>query len=308
MLRALLADLELWGGVRVVTTLDSRLSCTRLPANRVVVLNPANHLPGLVDLAAECDAVYLIAPEGDGVLPRLSELVERTGVPLLGSSSAAVWAAADKWVCHCRCIEAGLPTPATWRVSPARAFDTAAGIGLPLVIKPQTGAGCEGVSLAGDSASLRHALADPALGGQPVLLQDYVAGTHASVSLLVTSQEALPLSLNRQRVSVGESFVYHGGQVPLQHPLAERALALARQAVRLFPGLRGYVGVDQVLTEDACYLIEINPRLTTSYVGLRRVININLARAIWQACRHDLLPTSVMLSGAVSFCKEGVNG
>ena len=34
------------------------------------------------------------------------------------------------------------------------------------------------------------------------------------------------------------------------------------------PGLKGYVGIDMVLSDDECYVIEINPRLTTSYLGL----------------------------------------
>ena len=48
------------------------------------------------------------------------------------------------------------------------------------------------------------------------------------------------------------------------------------------PGLQGYVGVDVVLGEETSWLIEINPRPTTSYVGLRRVIDLNMAEAIWQ--------------------------
>ena len=54
------------------------------------------------------------------------------------------------------------------------------------------------------------------------------------------------------------------------------------------PGLQGYVGVDLVLGEETCWLIEINPRPTTSYVGLRRVIDLNMAAAIWHACRRRL--------------------
>ena len=50
------------------------------------------------------------------------------------------------------------------------------------------------------------------------------------------------------------------------------------------PPARGYVGVDLVLgasahgEDDA--VIEINPRVTTSYVGLRQAVNENLAQAL----------------------------
>jgi len=50
-------------------------------------------------------------------------------------------------------------------------------------------------------------------------------------------------------------------------------------AIDSVSGLRGYVGVDLVLGlhagEDR--VIELNPRLTTSYLGLRRKAKVNLA-------------------------------
>jgi len=59
---------------------------------------------------------------------------------------------------------------------------------------------------------------------------------------------------------------------------------LARRAVECVPGLLGYVGVDLVLgaAEDGSrdFAIEINPRLTTSYLGLRQLAKSNLAEAM----------------------------
>src|SRR5690606_21918601 len=57
------------------------------------------------------------------------------------------------------------------------------------------------------------------------------------------------------------------------------AVALARRAVAAIDGMLGFVGVDMVLTDDPDddAVIEINPRLTTAYVGLRRLTKDNLA-------------------------------
>ena len=65
--------------------------------------------------------------------------------------------------------------------------------------------------------------------------------------------------------------------------LRKRAVRLAHAAIAGIEGLQGYVGVDLVLgaapdgTRD--YAIEINPRLTTSYIGLRQLCRSNLAQA-----------------------------
>jgi len=308
MLQAVLADFQSWGQVRTLATLDARLCGLSLPADLVVVLHPEVHSRSLADLAAKCNAALIIAPESDGVLARLSALVERAGADLLGASPEAISVAADKWECYQRFVKAGLPTPDTWRVRHADAVAAAEKMGWPLVVKPVDGVGCEGVGLATDADSLHLALEHPALKGGDILLQRYIVGTHASVSLLVAARGTLALSLNEQWIHIGVPFAYRGGVVPLAHPLRERALELAQQAVSLIPGLRGYVGVDLVLDDEVCYLIEVNPRLTTSYVGLRQVINVNLAQAIWQACRQNVLPSPAIVSGKASFHKEELGG
>lgn len=56
------------------------------------------------------------------------------------------------------------------------------------------------------------------------------------------------------------------------------------QAVQSLGEVIGYVGVDQVLDVEASgerdTVIEINPRLTTSCVGLRAACKTNLAQAM----------------------------
>ena len=72
----------------------------------------------------------------------------------------------------------------------------------------------------------------------------------------------------------------------------------------LIPGLTGYVGVDLVLTEDSALLIEINPRLTTSYIALRQVTPVNLAKAISEACLKGVLPDRIPISGPAVIKKD----
>ena len=57
---------------------------------------------------------------------------------------------------------------------------------------------------------------------------------------------------------------------------------LALRVVDVLPPSVGYLGIDLVLgeTEAADRIIEINPRLTTSYVGLSQLTKGNLAEAM----------------------------
>ena len=61
-------------------------------------------------------------------------------------------------------------------------------------------------------------------------------------------------------------------------------------------------------TAGRAWAIELNPRLTTAYTGLRRVVNVNLAGAIWDACVDGVLPDCVHLQGQVVFGKDQPRG
>jgi predicted ATP-grasp superfamily ATP-dependent carboligase len=326
MLRAVLTDFRDWGAVRTVTTLDRRLTGLSLPADEVVEVAQGQHATAFAAQLARSDAALIIAPETDGILARLSAQALAAGACLLGSLPPAVALAGDKWACYQRFRRAGLPTPLTRLARFEDAPLAARAIGYPLVTKPMDGVGSEGVCLVADEAELPDVLAvlRRATRREEILLQSFVVGKHASVSLLVADGQVLPLSLNGQEIVAGRPFVYRGGVVPLAHPAKARAFAVAQAAVELLPGLQGYVGVDLVLADEkarktdlenldrlrhpsepteAAWLMEINPRLTTSYVGLRRVAQINLAQAIWQACCLGVLPEKVPLSGRAAFSK-----
>jgi hypothetical protein len=66
--------------------------------------------------------------------------------------------------------------------------------------------------------------------------------------------------------------------------LGERATNLGKRALAALPATRGYVGIDLILGRDPQggedFVIEVNPRLTTSYVGLRAASQANLADAM----------------------------
>lgn len=313
MLWALLADFRKWGEVHSTIMLDPRcenkipgLDRRTLPADEVILIEPGEHDVVFFNQVRRADAVLILAPETDGTLSRLTRIVEAAGNLLLGSNSTAVATTGDKAACYHCFQKAGLPTPHTRLTNFASAPRVAEELGFPLVTKPLDGVGCAGVCLVKDPSDLAGALnlVRKETSHKQILLQTFVSGIHASVSLLVTRDRALPLSLNGQEVRPGRPFTYRGGVIPLVHPMAGRALELSRLAVGQVPGLRGYVGVDLVLTQDEALLIEINPRITTSYVGLRQVLSINLARAIWDACCWGVLPEKASIFGQVSFIKR----
>ena len=287
---ALIADLAAMRRHRIVATVDPRFPMPAPPGVEVVTLPPGS--AALLDgLLASADAVWLVAPETGGCLERLAARAERMGTTLLGPGAAAIRRASDKAGLPRRLARHGVPHPKTRVLRPGVDWAAAAReLGYPVVVKPARGAGCHGVCLARDARELRHAadLARRANGREPLLLQRYVPGVAASVSLLADGQRAVALTVNAQWVRASRPFAYRGGTTPLDHPLAGRAVEAALRACRALPGLRGYVGVDVVLTDSEAVVIEVNPRLTTAYLGVRRALEGNVAALALAACAGAL--------------------
>ena len=51
---------------------------------------------------------------------------------------------------------------------------------------------------------------------------------------------------------------------------------IASEIAAAFPDLWGYVGIDLIENETDCWILEINPRLTTSFVDIEKALGVNV--------------------------------
>ncbi|MEM2998965.1 MAG: ATP-grasp domain-containing protein [Candidatus Bathyarchaeia archaeon] len=315
MLRSLVADFKA-AGHTVTTMLDSRIAKFNLPLDTdciVPVFAPHEAQEVIRRNASSADAVYVIAPESEGALQSLLETVGQAGGVLLNCEASVIGKVADKAFLHELLSENGVPTPETMVFRADATADEVkravkSKLHFPLVLKPSCDVSCGGLSLVRNEQQIATAMAKIRLecASKHFLLQEFIRGVAVSVSLISTGSDVMPISLNRQDIELGRpdaASSYRGGLTPFEHPLRSKAFVAAEKIVKSFPGLRGYVGVDLVLTNEEVFVIEVNPRLTTSYVGLRRVVNFNPAEAIVNAVLKSELPTNVQACGCAIFSK-----
>lgn len=278
MLQALIDDFSQLPGWQVWTMLDRRPGMelevdTGRTGHVRGILTAHEHQAAFQDLARQADAVLVVAPETDQLLLRLTRQVEDAGSLLLGPCSEFVAIAADKLRLNHHLAGQGIPVPRCL----APAADGIGSLEPPLVRKPRFGAGAEGLERIPDWESWT-------ISEMPdLLVESYQAGISVSVSALLQDDKLQLLPAGRQDVDL-DAGLYRGGAIPLDSCFRQRAASLARRALQAMPRSRGFVGVDMVLGDNPAgeddVVIEINPRITTSYVGLRVATGLNLAAAI----------------------------
>jgi predicted ATP-grasp superfamily ATP-dependent carboligase len=314
MLRTLIHSLKT-AGHSTATLLDARIMVLNPPieADSIThISSPGEVKKEVWNLLGIVDAAYIIAPESDGILAELVSLVEKSGKASLNCSSEAIKRASDKAEACKELTRRGLPIPETVEASVKQDIgeirSKVKDIGVPVVFKPINGVGCAGLSLVKSLNQIPMAVEriKHESSEERFLIQKYIRGTSASVSLIASGQKAMPIILNRQRTKLaapnGRS-AYLGGSTPMIHTQGEQALEITRRAVESFEGLRGYVGVDVVLTGDKAIILEVNPRLTTSFIGIEKIINFNLAQAIIDAAMFGRLPEKIQTLGFAVFQK-----
>jgi predicted ATP-grasp superfamily ATP-dependent carboligase len=262
-------------------------------------------------LAARADYTLVIAPEFDDLLLTRCRWVLEAGGRLLGPQPEAVRLTADKLALADHLRRHGIPSPSTTGAGPAGTTSEAETVTFPAVCKPRFGAGSQATFLVRVAADLPEclALARREAAGWEMVLQPHLDGRPASVAVLAGPGGVRPLLPAEQHLSGDGRFRYLGGALPLPSHLCSRARRLAAAAVTAVPGLCGYAGVDLVLGDapdgSRDGVIEINPRLTTSYVGLRRLASFNLAAALLRSVRGEPLAQLTWQPGSVRFRADG---
>ena len=290
MISALAADFCALQNTQVSALRDRRLTDFRLPGCQVQdVGSSEEERRQFHRLAGEADSAVIIAPEFDDFLFTRTEWVGAADGCLLSPSSDLVALIADKQKTSAHLAEAGVPVPVARTLAPGERLPV--DFPYPAVCKPIHGAGSLDVWLISDAEEavfLRYQ--------DSRLLERFAPGTPASVAVLCGPGGHVALPACRQYLTSDGRLRYLGGSLPLDPQFAGRAGQLACRAIETLDRPIGYLGVDLILGDEPGgaddVVIEINPRLTTSYVGLRAATDDNLAEAMLAVARGRAISLS----------------
>lgn len=291
------------------TEVDRRAPFVRQADRAVRLADEAGTVAAYLDRAAlvdrlvreEADAVW----PGWGFLAEDADFVERlagAGIRFLGPPADAMRAVGDK-IRAKRVAEAcGVPV-VPWsggEVGSAEAAGAAAALGYPVALKASAGGGGRGIRMLSSPEGLAEAFraaaaeARSAFGDDRLFVERRVAGGRHVEIQLVADEHGTVLALGGRDCSVQRR---HQKLVEEAPPpgLAPERLALLEDAARAIARAVGYRGVGTVeflVTTEAFYFLELNPRLQVEHGVTEAVTGWDLVQWQIRIARGEALPAA----------------
>ncbi|MGH1537228.1 MAG: ATP-grasp domain-containing protein [Gammaproteobacteria bacterium] len=280
MLNAVVDDFTELANVKVLR--DYRLSSSK-NVKDVFLVNAERGYGQLIDeMEDQIDALLIIAPESDAILARLCEKYSCRTFILLNSAVGSIELTANKLSTYLYFQSKNIAQIPTYEISNMHSVGKG-----KVIIKPKDGVGCENLYIyeSIDKADIKL----QTMASDNYIVQPYVQGQSASLSLLCWNGKCLLLSANIQNIKeVGGSLELK--QCVVNSLDCSQFIEFSNHLIKAIAGLKGYIGVDILITENEILLIEINPRLTTSYAGLKAALGVNPAELILKTFVDQKLP------------------
>tara|TARA_B100000035_G_scaffold312622_1_gene324507 strand:- start:3113 stop:4042 length:930 start_codon:yes stop_codon:yes gene_type:complete len=235
-----------------------------------------NALDFFSDIIPKVDLVWVIAPESDGELERFHIASQKK--LWIGSGLKAIRLASNKLETKKYLKSLGINTPdkITFKSLKKKKYTKA-------VYKPIDGAGTTDTYIIETEKNIINTLSKKR---SCFFLEEWVEGTAYSVSLNCNNSDFEILSINKQYITSNHlGKLFYGGVKPVENKMFKKLHKSILPIISLIAaninGLRGFIGIDFILKENSqISIIEINPRLTCSYIGISKYKKSNAALKI----------------------------
>jgi len=279
MLEAIARDAAKQPSLEIVVFVAADRRIDLPPQARVVRVEPGRDVGRLVDEARLADWTLVVAPETDWLLRDRVRAVRASGGRVLAPSDRTIEVATDKQATIDRLAARGVPVPAGRSIAAGETVPD--GFRLPAVRKARSGCGGDGLRV----VRKRHEAARPVTVASR--LEPLVEGTPVGVSCLCGPRSTVVLPVMRQRFSDGDPPRYLGSEPLAEAHAASRAVELAIRSASAVGADAGWLGVDMILGDHPDgrddRVLEVNPRPTTSIVGLSTLFETSLVAAMIEA-------------------------
>jgi len=246
----------------------------------------------------KCDYCFIIAPEFSNILYQLTKIVKDNNKRILSIDLDGIELGSSKFTCYEYFKASSVNTPQSF-IIPLKnntldidfIIQKYNQLNCPIILKPDDGVGAENIFYFESEHQIYNFFTSQSNlidSERNYVIQEFIEGEDLSISLIAHSdfvdkfgKNHLILAVNSQFINVKNDKVkseYFGGYTPVNNLNLQISNILEKLDLTKF---NGYFGIDFIRKADnSIYFIELNPRLTTSYIGIRNILNYNPVEAI----------------------------
>jgi len=213
------------------------------------------------------DWILPILPENDSILYNYISFLEDNNCKKISSDKKTILLLSDKLRFYKFCIKNNIPTIPTYN---SISYKKLKRIG-NYIIKDRFGAGCSYIKICNDINNI-----NPKNFTKKVI-QPYFNGDDYSISVFFTKNNFKFLTINKQYIVEKDSRLLKLEKILVNvNPISLTKIScMLSKLKKLLPGFIGYAGIDIIIKNSNIYIVEINPRFTTSFIGLYESLGIN---------------------------------
>ena len=263
----LYSDMRASDGVSFNFFLDERLN--NLVTSESILINRKN-IKKIYDkdFLKKFDYILPILPETNLDLYKYVKFLEENKINKIISDKKIISLLSNKLSFYNFFISHNINTIPTYAINDIRKIKKLKN----LIVKDKYGAGCSFVKIFKGPS-------DKGFSGynNNYIVQPYIHGQSYSISAFFSRDDIYLLSINKQDIKIKQGFIKLNKIIVNDKTVGCTKIYVLLERIKyMLPKLYGYIGIDIIINDKGLHLVEINPRLTTSYIGLRETLGINL--------------------------------
>ena len=210
---------------------------------------------------------------------KLTEFLDRSGIPILGTSAEGIDTAEDREKFDALLEKFGIRRPKGKGVlTEEEAVAAAEELGYPVLLRPSYVIGGQNMQIVYNEEHARRYMKAILAGGieNPVLVDKYMPGTELEVDVISDGTDVLIPGIMEHIERAG---VHSGDSIAVYPPynLSDKFLRRITDCstkLALALGTKGLVNIQYLIYQDELYVIEVNPRASRTVPYISKVTNV----------------------------------
>ncbi len=223
--------------------------------------------------------VGVVVAFGGQTAIKLTQFLDKLGVPILGTSAESIDIAEDRARFDALLETFGIFRPKGAGVTSMEgALETAARLGYPVLLRPSYVIGGQNMTIARSEKDVIQYMTVILSGGveNPILVDKYMPGIELEVDVISDGTDVLIPGIMEHIERAG---VHSGDSIAVYPPynLTDRFLQKicdVSEKLALALGTQGLVNIQYLIYENELYVIEVNPRASRTVPYISKVTNV----------------------------------